>query len=228
MDHATAYAVENDGFELIQQTRPRPGTWLFERKTDPSQHHNLAGSVPLERSVSLQRLLDERLLAARAGWHVRACGGPAASTATVHLTSGTPLVRLERVDLEQDDQVDLSGSATDLTWQTTLAPQSHQEERFGKLVAITRPDRDELVFGNAGPLTTTFEGGARILVGGSARPVPAGMLTLTTAEADAPPVYAPTCPPEPALLIWHAGSAEAATPADPDLERRLRAIGYLQ
>jgi hypothetical protein len=54
------------------------------------------------------------------------------------------------------------------------------------------------------------------------------MLTLTTAEADAPPVYAPTCPPEPALLIWHAGSAEAATPADPDLERRLRAIGYLQ
>jgi len=33
--------------------------------------------------------------------------------------------------------------------------------------------------------------------------------------------------PEP--LFWHAGSSDtAAAPADPDLERRLRAIGYLQ
>ena len=48
------------------------------------------------------------------------------------------------------------------------------------------------------------------------------------AEADAPAVYAPTCPPEPSLLIWHAGSSGTAAPADPDLERRLRAIGYLQ
>ena len=27
MDQATAYGVENDGFNLIVQTRPRPGTW---------------------------------------------------------------------------------------------------------------------------------------------------------------------------------------------------------
>ena len=31
MDLVTAYAVENDGFNLILQTRPTTGKWLFDR-----------------------------------------------------------------------------------------------------------------------------------------------------------------------------------------------------
>ncbi len=139
-----------------------------------------------------------------------------------------PLARVERVDLEANDQVDVTPSETEVTWKTTLAPQTREEESFGKLVSVTRPDRDELVFGTPGPITVSYEGGATILVGGSAHVVPAGTTTISITDADAPAIFAPTCPAEPALLVWHAGSAEAGAAADPDLERRLKALGYLQ
>ncbi len=228
MDYATAYAVESDGLVLIRQTRPFAGSWIFEHRTDPHERTNLAASAPLQKTVALQKLLDEHLLPARSGWHVRACGGAGASTAAIHIASGAPFVHVERVDLEDDDRVDVAAAANEITWTTTLTPQTHQEESFGKLVPVTRADHDEIVFANPGPLELRYEGGADILVGGAAHPRPSGTTTITLTDADAPAVFAPACPTEPALLVWHAGPADAGAPADPDLERRLKAIGYLQ
>ncbi len=227
MDHVTAYGVENDAFTLIMQTRPKPGTWVFDRRSDPHQRTNVAATTAPQIVTPLHQLLDERLLAARAGWHVRACGGTGPSVATIRLASSTPLARMERIDLEQDDAVAVASESA-LTWTSSLPQQTRIEERFGKLLPVTKPDRDELVFGNAGPLTVGYEGGATIFVGGSARPVPGGTATISVTDAHAPAVFAPSCPPEPSLLVWHMGSPSAAPAADPDLERRLRAIGYLQ
>jgi len=64
-------------------------------------------------------------------------------------------------------------------------------------------------------------------VGGKGERLAAPLTLLSREAAEAPVVYAPLCTGAPAAFVWHAGNRPAPAPVDPDIARRLRALGYL-
>lgn len=229
MDDRTVYAAEDERSTLIVQTRPRFQRWLFARATDPRQRHELSARAPAELE-RMQRLLDDHLLVRRAGWHLRVCGGTTAAMLRLRLEGPPPLTRTERIDLEPADQLEVLADGSGLVLTADLTPQRRHEELFGKLVARTRADRDELVFESAGPLRVTVEGpdAPALRIGATGARLASSGAPVTLEDAAAPAVYAPECGDEPAVFLWHAGTRARESAADPDIARRLRALGYLQ
>jgi arylsulfatase A-like enzyme len=227
LDHATVYAVEDEAAVLIVQTRPAERRWLFDRVADAEQRRDLA-AVDGATRARLERLLDAVLLPGRAGWHVRLCGGPHTSALRVAIASPSPLERVERIDLEAADALEIAPGGAGLTLAATLAPRERVEERFGRLVARREPDRDELVFAGAGPLTITLDD-ARVPVRAGTDPqaLPPGPAHVSLERAAAPAYHAPACPGRRSVFVWHVGTPRAERAIDPAIAERLRALGYL-
>jgi len=100
---------------------------------------------------------------------------------------------------------------------------------FGALVQRKQSDRDELVFESEGPLTISGEDGdVTIRVGSEGRLLASRSVAVSLEDAAATAVYASECSGEPAAFVWHAGARSALVPVDPDIERRLRELGYIR
>jgi arylsulfatase A-like enzyme len=227
MDHATVYAVEDDTATLIVQTRPTVQRWLFDRRDDRSQRHDLSNQRD-ERQERLQTLLDTELLSRRRGWHVRICGSAEIpGRLTMRMRSATQPFSLERVDLEPEDElrVDRDGTAARLV--SDLRPQQSVEEHFGRLVPRAKADRDELAFSGIQTFDLEFEGTTLpVLVGLAKEPVRAPSLNVALVDAITPAVFAPDCPGFGFVYVWHSGTPAADTRVDAQTLDRLRALGY--
>lgn len=225
MDGTTVYAVEDAAATLIVETQPRQRTWLFDRVADPLQWGNIANQET-DHLARLRLLLDERFAAHRRGWHVRVCGGSAPESVTVRI-DGAAVEKLERIDLEPEDRVEVTEDGSNIMLTSDLRPQQRQEEFFGKLVRRPRPDTDELVFQSAGDIELAFGGSpVPVMKGLSTTPVNAPVVKITGGEALTPAVYAPACPKTPAVLAWQVGNSTATESVDPQVLDRLRALGY--
>lgn len=226
LDDAEVYAVDDAATTLIIETHPTPSTWLFDRTADPRQRRNLADREP-ERAAGLRRLLDDRLVAHRRGWHVRVCGGADSTTVRLRI-SGMTSGAVERIGLEPEDRVEVAADGKTVFLTSHLRPQQRQEEFFGKLIRRPRPDTDELVFADGAALELAFAGPA-VPVGRGLTPpgtAAAPLVAVSAAQALVPPVYVPTCPDAPAVLVWKTGPVAAAEHVDPTILDRLKALGY--
>ncbi len=227
LDTNTVYAVDDGRMTYIAQTRPRPQEWLFDNLTDPTQHHELPVAEPA--GLRLRAALEARLLPLRTGWHVRVCGSDAPAVVTLSLTSATPLSRVEAVDFEPDDHVDILDDGHRVRLDAHVAPVARTEEHFGKLVTQRKPDHDEVVFAGEGPVTVAVEQGAMQLhIGAAETPESATVPDVPIARAQTTALFRPACDGAPGIWLWHVGESTANTTIDPQLLQRLRDLGYVR
>jgi arylsulfatase len=235
-----AAGVVSGAYKLLEVREPRTDLLLFDLARDPGERRNAAPETP-ELADHLRGLLAEHRSRAEAGVHlwIANANDEVAREVRATLRTGGRFVALRGLQLEEGDRVELASDRRRFSLRFTLRNRPNPfPEPPHRLV-----DQERLVFDVEPPAAAieiesfTVDGApGAIFLGPGGRPAPAAPLVL---DATAPELRVER------MEVLFPGNAEASSLAalgaylgvieraaaagpalDPDVEARLRALGY--
>jgi arylsulfatase len=240
--HSLAGGVVSGAYKLLELREPRSDLLLFDLARDPGERRNAAAETP-ELAEHLRSLLAEHRSRSEAGVHLWIANANDAATREVRATLRTRgrFTELRELQLEKGDRVDLAPDGRRMVLSFTLRNRTNPFPEPPPLLV----DQERLVFSVEPPATPieietfTIDGApGPIFLGPRGRPAPATPLVL---DATAPELRVER------METLFPASAEASSLAalgaylgviereaaptvalDPDVEARLRALGYGQ
>jgi len=207
---------------------------LFDLETDPGERSDLASARP-DRVHELGAALEARIASARRGLELSCVAGAADATLSLELEidgAGRTVPLSIGLEADRDELTDEDGVVrVHLHLRPAVAIEGLQ--LFDRVaVALASPDRDRLriPIGGGAMLWLRSELTAIAIEGpdGQALPTDGSPIPLATIAAETPPAD-----PAPREIAWcrlvyvHGEPAQApAAEIDPELQKRLRALGY--
>jgi arylsulfatase len=238
--HTLAAGVVSGAYKLLELREPRADLLLFDLARDPGERQNAAPETPA-LAEHLRGLLAEQRSRSEAGVHLWIANANDEATREVRATLRTNgrFAALRALQLEKGDRVELAPDRRRLVLQLTL---QNRRNPFPE-PPLRLVDQERLVFSVEPPTASieieafTVDGApGSIFLGQGGRPAPATPLVL---DASAPELRVER------METLFPASAEASSLAalgaylgvieretvpsvvlDPDVEARLRALGY--
>jgi arylsulfatase A-like enzyme len=210
----TPYAPANglDAYLWTKDLQRLQRVELYDLSKDRGEKRNLAPSAPGEVDA-LQPVIHRQLDRELPGLRIAAAGFPAGSRLQGSLTLDRPPARWEPYFLAEDDKVELAGDRVNFDLKgETLRKGFLLEGDFGGVQSV-----EAWLDGRPLPAGQVLAGRGASYAGGPLAPA-------ALAARDFPETRGP------ALLLWLPAGRRVPPPAatDPETERRLRALGYIQ
>jgi arylsulfatase A-like enzyme len=216
------YAGRDQRFKYVYQLLPSPGEWLFDLSQDPGELHDLLPEAP----PAARGLIDEVLRfmqGGQSGYHVQVTGDPD-TRGRLEIEADGALGDVQRFAISAGERLEITADRRRLDYAFSLGDSPRH------LVVRTQPAAAAL----------------RLRLSLNGKPVPARQVALGPSGRN--PEAIPTVvrgedvlasPGESAALVkgrgarlsvWYVPPPAATRKAaiDPELEQKLRALGYLQ
>ncbi len=215
------YAARDARYKAITQLLPTPAQVLFDLASDPGETHDL-DSTPPEAARDVRARLAAFLELGQAGYHV-ALETSADAAWTIEATTPAAFADVQRFGMAAGESLVVSPDRT----RATFAFRAGRTPRH--FVLRTQPDDAPIALRatvDGRPLAADAVALGRDAAHPAAMPasIDAAAVSVTASEA------ATLLKQEsPGLRVWRVAAPASRKPAlDPELEQKLRALGYIQ
>jgi hypothetical protein len=217
------YAARDGRYKAIEQLIPAPAEMLFDLQTDPREEHNLLPNVP-EAAHGLRARLLEFLQLGQAGYHVALASADVAAPMTIEASTEGTIADVQRFSMTAGESFSLRPDRKRVTFAFTPGAATRH------FVVRTEPADAPL------QLRVSSAGRAlpaeAITLGPEARHPEAVPFTIDAAAVGVSVSEAAALLKQtgPGVRLWYvsAPSANRKTALDPELEQKLKALGYIQ
>jgi arylsulfatase A-like enzyme len=214
------YAARDERYKYIYQLVPEPGERLFDLSSDPEELHDLLPAIPKAAEGLLTELL-EFMQIGQAGLHVSVSSADPAVRFRIEASTGGAFGDVQRFALAAGETLAVAPDRKKLDYSFTAGSLTRH------LVVRTEPVGAEvrLAVSSAGrPVAVAAGGDGRVR---AERPFVARPAELQVSLTQAAALMKTG---DPGVRVWYVAAPAAGRKAsiDPELEQKLKALGYIE